>query len=136
MTSKTGSALTPVAGATEASELRMLTTADILAADDVPEEVVHVPEWSGCVRIRAFTKGAEQRLRSEAGGTANFDMDRFEMLLFIEGVIEPKFSVDQMDALKAKNNRPFDFVVSRVMELSGLKKEAVAEAKATFPPQP
>ena len=135
MTSKNGSALTPVAETTEVSELHMLTTADILAAEDLPEQVLYVPEWNGSVRIRAFSKGVEQRLRAESGGQANFDMDRFEMLLFIEGVIEPKFELDQMDALKSKNNRPFDFVVGAVMKLAGLTKEAVAEAKATFPSQ-
>jgi len=132
MTSKNGSAPTSIA---EVTELHMLTTEDILGAVDIPEELLYVPEWGGTLLLRAFSKGVEQRLRTESGGRENFDMDRFEMLLFIEGVVEPKFDISQMDALKAKGTVPFDRVVNAVMKLTGLTKEAVAEAKATFPPQ-
>ena len=86
----------------EVANVRMLTVEDILAADDIAEAVIEVPEWGGSVRIRAFSKAVEQRLRTESGGATDFDTDRFEMLLFIEGVVDPKFTVEQLDALKAQ----------------------------------
>ena len=129
--SKNGSALTQVEKTTRVSELHILTVEELLGSDDIAEEVVRVPEWGGAVRIRAFSKGVEQRLRREAGGT-----DRFELLLFITGVVEPAFTLEQTDALKSKNAKVFDRVVERIMSLAGLTKQAVADAKATFPPTP
>lgn len=119
-----------------AEGVRMLTVEDILSADDIREQVVFVPEWGGNVRVRAFSKAVEQQLRTESGGVENFDQDRFELLLFITGVVEPQFSIEHIELLKAKNTKPFDAVVKAIMDVAGLTKEAVDKAKATFPPTP
>src|SRR5712691_9265522 len=43
--------------ATSNGHVKILSLADILAADDLPEKVVDLPEWGGAVRVRALKRG-------------------------------------------------------------------------------
>lgn len=119
--------------AVDVSELRILSIEDVLGAQDIKEETVAVPEWGGAVRIKGFTKAEQHLIREQAGGADNLDLNLFEMLLFVHGVIEPQFTQDHIELLKAKNAVPFDRVLQRVMAISGLTEEARKQAKNTFP---
>lgn len=50
----------------------LLTAAQILAADDLPFEIVEVPEWGGSVRLRTMTAGEASAygdsIRTATGG--------------------------------------------------------------------
>jgi hypothetical protein len=133
MPTKNGSALTPALESVDVSTLRIVSIEDILAADDLPTKTIPVPEWGGAVVIKGFSKAVEMEIRRQAGGAEDFDSERFEMLMFVYGVIEPQFTVEQLDLLKEKNSAPFDRVLSAVMDLAGLTKEAKERAKAGFP---
>jgi len=111
---------------------RILSVEDILSSDDLPEQVVETPEWGGAVRIKPFSKAKSVQLREEAGGT-ELDMGKFEMLLFIHGVIEPQFTVEQLSVLSEKSAHVIDRVLSVIMLASGLTEEARQKAKGTFP---
>lgn len=123
----------PVAAVTDVAGLRILSVEDILSAEDLPSETVPVPEWGGAVTIRGFSKAREFAIRQEAMGADGLDEERFEMLLFINGVVEPQFSVDQLEVLKEKSGSVIDRVLTRIMDISGLSKEAQERAKARFP---
>ena len=133
MATKNGSALTPSLEGVDVSTLRILSVEDILTAKDLPTRTVPVPEWGGAVVIRGFSKGVELDIREQSGGADNFDSSRFELLLFVYGVIDPQFTVEQVDELKAKSAVPFDRVITEVMDLGGMTKEAKDKAKAGFP---
>ena len=123
----------PVADVTDVASVRILSVEDILSAEDLPTETVPTPEWGGAVLIRGFTKAREFAIRQEAMTADGMDEERFEMLLFINGVIDPQFTVDQLEVLKEKSGAVIDRVLTRIMDISGLSKEAQERAKARFP---
>lgn len=111
----------------------LLTAAQILECSDLEEEVVEVPEWGGSVRVRSFSKALQQQIRKDAKIAGEIDSDRLELLLFISGVVEPKFSPDQYEQLRKKNAKALDRVLKVLNRLSGLGEEALEEAKTNFP---
>lgn len=131
MPSRNGTA--PTLEGVDVSDIRILSVEDILSADDLPEEVVSVPEWGGHVRIKGFSKQRQLAIRDEAGGGDNFDLAKFEMLVFVYGVIDPQFTSEQVGVLKDKSAVVVDRILTRVMELAGLTEEAREAAKSTFP---
>lgn len=110
---------------------KRLTVADILAANDIVEEDVEVPEWGGSVRIRAFTKARQQELRFMATDprTQKLDNEKLELQIFIHGVIDPQFAPAHQTELREKSAGALDRVLKRIMAISGMSDEAVAEAK-------
>jgi hypothetical protein len=123
----------PTSAGVDVSEVRILSVEDILGANDLQEEIVEVPEWGGNVRVRGFSKQKQLDIRTAAGGTENFDADKFEMLVFIYGVVEPEFTVEQVGLLKDKSAAAVDRILARIMDIAGLTAEAKDRAKATFP---
>jgi len=112
---------------------RILSVEEILAADDLAEEVVATPEWGGAVKVRALTKALQQEMREQARVGGEIDSNRLEVLSFICGVVEPRFSADQYELVRRKNAGVVDRVLARVFALSGLQEDAVDAAKARFP---
>ena len=129
----------------------ILSTDVILAQTTMTEQTVPVPEWGegGEVVIRALTKGKSQALRAASmdkaweGGkqVETFNQDKFELALFVAGVVEPAFAPDQAAQLSALSSGPVDRVIKAIMTLSGLTTdgktsgEAVDKAQKEFPPQ-
>lgn len=125
---------------TENGHKRILTVDDILAAPDVQENLVEVPEWGGVVKIRSFTKGETQRIRREATLKYNtqtqkkgeIDRERLEMLMLIHGVVEPQFGPEHIEQLRKKAAKPIETILNALLELSGMKEASVDEAEAAF----
>lgn len=111
----------------------VLTVDQILKAADLEERTVEVPEWRGAVRIKSFSKATQQDLRKRATVKEKIDGDRLEMLMFINGVIEPRFTEEHYDQLRQKSAGAIDRVLKEILELSGLTREAIDEAKRSFP---
>jgi hypothetical protein len=115
---------------------RMLSVEEILAAPDIQEKVVEVPEWGGAVKIKSFTKARQIQLRSEAVVNGEVDSERMELLMFIEGVVEPKFTTQHLDLLKNKAATAMDRVLGAILELGGLTPERQAELERDFRQEP
>jgi hypothetical protein len=111
---------------------KILSVEDILTAPDIQEQTVEVPEWGGAVRISSFTKQRQMQLRSQAMTGDELDSERMELLMFIEGVIEPKFSVEHIELLKGKSASAMDRVLQAILALGGLTPEAQAEMEKDF----
>ena len=114
-----------------------LTVEDILSSVDVQEEIVEVPQWTkkgkpGTVTIRPFTKEAQQRLRKECMSDGEIDTERFEMAIFIEGVVDPKFTSEQTEDLKKKSAAAIDLILKRIVKASGFTEEEAKKAGAFF----
>ena len=124
--------------------IKLLSVEDILRASDIKEETVDVPEWGGSVRVRSFTKAQAQSIRERAtlqrdtrdkkAGT--LDINHMELLMFIEGVVEPKFSEGHLLTLKEKSAAAIERVNRAIARLSGMDAQAVAAAEAVFPGEP
>lgn len=114
---------------------RILTADEILAAQDLEERIVEVPEWGGAVKIRGLTKAAQQQVRRQATGPdGQVDADRLEILMLAACVIEPQFTEEQVERLKQKSATAVDRVLQAVLDLAGLSPEAVKQAQKSFRP--
>ena len=111
---------------------KILTVEDILTAPDIQERVVEVPEWGGAVKIRSFTKQRQIQLRAQALVGGEVDSERMELLMFIEGVVEPRFGVEHIDLLKGKSASAMDRVLGAILELGGMTPEAQNEMERDF----
>jgi len=110
------------------------TAADILAADDIREEVIDVPEWGCSVLIRTFTRRQVSEMtkrathRDKYTGKDVIDNQELEALTFVEGVAEPKFTLEDYSKLEDKSISAMIRIVKAINNLSGLSEEAVQDA--------
>jgi hypothetical protein len=118
----------------EKTEYRILTREEILDAPDIEERTVPVPAWGGAVRIRTLSQKQSRELRAKAMRTNQItkqtetDNDLLESLLFIEGVIEPKFTMADYGRLQDKSMAAMSAVLKAIMDASGLSEDAVKGA--------
>lgn len=106
--------------------------ADILAMNDVSEKVIDVPEWGCSVKIKGLTKAQQIALRKQAVFRGTVDEAKMEGLLFVYGVVEPKFAPEHIDRLFEHSSGPVDKVLLEIMRLSGMSDDADKEAEADF----
>jgi hypothetical protein len=119
-----------------------LTLDQILAARELPREVVPVPEWGGDVVVQALSRERHLNIIEEAtvtrnAGTQNptreVDGATLDGLIFLSGVVEPQFSPEHLGELRKLASGPFSRIVQRVMAISGLTPEAPAAARKSAP---
>lgn len=111
------------------------------AGDLAEAEVADVPVKGQSVKIRALSATAANAATSDAITTYDdrgiqkmkVDSVMLDILRFQQGVIEPQFSVEEAKAISAKFGPAFQRVVSEIVTISGIDREAVAETEARFP---
>ncbi len=104
-----------------------LTREQILAVNDIKEEAMPVPEWGTDIVIRGFTLSQRHRVFDMATKDGVVNGLRATILTFIEGVIEPRFSMSDYDALRDKS-AAVERVAMRILALSGVGKDALESA--------
>ncbi len=102
----------------------LLSKETILAADDLPTDVVEVPQWGGSVKVRGMTVGERDRfedmirtkgmsaLRATMAGMCIIDEDGKRLFNDIE-----------INKLAAKSAEALDVIVEVASRLSGLTAE-------------
>jgi cyclophilin family peptidyl-prolyl cis-trans isomerase len=63
-----------------------------------------------------------------------FNQDKFELALFVAGVVQPAFAPDQAAQLAALSSGPVDRVIKEIMDLSGLTADGKVKAYGLFCP--
>ena len=112
-----------------------LSVEAILSAPDTPEEVLFIKQWNGSVKIKGLTKRQQVDIRNRAMREGpEPDPEWVQRYMWLEAVIEPRFTEEQLGALFEKNAGAVDHVLSRVLFLSGMDQEAIKRREATFPP--
>ena len=107
---------------------------------------IEVEELGGTVLIRELPAGYSAEIASHIQivqdgreQRAKVDTAKMERLQFAFGVIdddgEPMFSEDEVKGLAEHHGRAFKTVINAIDELSGVDKEAIEKAEATFPPR-
>lgn len=112
--------------------MNILSKDAILAADDLPRETVHVPEWGGDVFVRTMT--GTDRDAFEAGligkdGRLENVRARLVALTLCDAAGERVFDDTQIAALGRKSARALDRVFSVAQRLNGIGTEQVDLAK-------
>ena len=112
--------------------MTVLTLDQIKEASDLPREEVEVPEWGGSVIVQGVSVAHGMELFKQMqkdGKTDEIDPEKAALLSFIYGVIEPKFSADDVDWLREKSLGAVTKVTQVFMRLSGLENAALKAAQ-------
>ncbi len=128
------------------AEVKILTRAEILAADDLPRELVEVPEWGGSVYVRGLTAmersefenlmlGLENR-RIKVGKsddvTIQMDMRVLRVRLSALCMVDEKgnrlFGDDEVEALGRKSADALNRIFVVAQRLSGMTSDDVEDA--------
>ena len=104
-------------------------------------EVEDVPVKGQSVLVRGLPAAYSNRAQSEAlelkssgrEQLATINTEKLEVIQFAEGVVEPQFSTAEAQQIAEKYGPAFKKVVEKIDELSGVDKEAIDKANATFP---
>lgn len=106
-------------------------------------DVEDVPVKGQSVRVRGLPAAYSNRASSQAlelvtgsrgEQSATVNTERLEVIQFAAGCVEPKFSEEEAKVISQKYGPAFKKVVAKIDELSGVDKEAIEKADATFPP--
>jgi hypothetical protein len=92
------------------------------------------------VKIRALSATAANAATSSALSTEEIrgqtrmkvDSVKLDILRFAQGVIEPKFTVDEATIISGKFGRGFNRVIREINRLSGIEDEQIQEVEARF----
>lgn len=111
---------------------KVLTVEEILAAPDLNEIEVEVPEWGGTVKVREMTKAAQQRLRQQATVNGELDPDRLQILMLAECLAEPKITIEQAEQLWNKSAAAVDKVLYAIIDVNGLSDVVQKQMMKSF----
>ncbi len=119
-----------------AGNIRALTKADILAADDLPRELVSVPEWdNGHVHVRVLTSGERDRWVQQhmdlESGKARRNVANITASLVALVTVDEKgarlFGDADVEALAAKNAAAVGRLFDIATKLNGLSQTDIEE---------
>jgi hypothetical protein len=104
-------------------------------------DVEDVPVKGQSVRVRGLPAAYSNQASSEAlklktiglDQVATVDTEVLEVLQFAHGCIDPTFTVDEARTVSQKFGPAFKKIIGKIDELSGVDKEAIADANAKFP---
>jgi hypothetical protein len=113
--------------------MAILTVEEIIAAKDLGEKEIKVPEWGGEIVIRGLGYGEFVTIREKAQVGGEQDERLFGRLLLAAAFVEPVLTEDQADALFDKSSASVSRVTDEIVTLSGIGGAAFVESEATFP---
>ncbi len=110
------------------SNLPIRTREEIIAELDLREDTVEVPEWKTSLQLRGLSMQEWNRitnLSTRKDGTIN--NLRMNIFTFIAGVVNPKFTDEDYDAL-VKKGAVIMRIANSISELSGVTKDSLGSA--------
>lgn len=122
----------------------LLSKDALLSASDLTEKEVELPSIGGSVRVRSLPAAYSNQATSEAlklvtgargEQIATVDTSKLEILQVLHGLVEPKLgSIAEAERFAQQCGPAFKEVVRVIDEISGVDKEAIEQAAATFRP--
>lgn len=141
------SAITPSPGGTDVGKavkdvqtgkLPIGSVEDILnaAPNDIKHEILEIPEWGYSVKVRSLTGAQSSRVKQRGftfneGGT-DVSWAEMEVLQFMMGVEQPKFTEEQVLDLHNQSGPGFARVINWIDENSGIDKKKLEEERKQF----
>lgn len=114
----------------------------ILSIEDIPVEMVTVPEWGVTVEVRGMT-GADRSsiLERAAADEGSMGPGGMYVAIVIASTYDPEtgeriFTTADTDILQTKSAAALDRLAMVGMRLSGMDEKATDTAKAQFPEEP
>lgn len=120
--------------------MKLLTKEEIFAAEDIKQEVVHVPEWGGDVLVKALDgterDAFEQSLTRREGKMIRPDMNNVRAKLCAFTIVDEAgnllFKEREIEQLGTKSASALDRVFSVAQRLAGLTDSDVEDLAANF----
>lgn len=108
---------------------KLLSAAEILAADDLKSVDESVPEWGGIVRLRALSAGEVLSMTREL--ETKKDEGMFEILVrcAVDDNGAPVFTPDQIPELKKKSMQVLDRLQKVALRLNSMRPQDGVELK-------
>ena len=101
--------------------------------DDVPQPGMSVKVRALPAKFSAQVSG-QMKVTTERGEqVATVDVPKMELLQFLHGVVDPQFDEGQVRVIQERYGPAFRKVIAQIDELSGINKEEIEKAQATFP---
>jgi hypothetical protein len=110
----------------------ILSVDEIIAAKDLGEKEIEIPEWDGSVVIRGLGYGEFVTIREKANVNGEQDERIFGRLLLAAAFIDPVLTEDQADALFNKSSVAVAKISDEIVNLSGIGGPAFVTSEATF----
>jgi hypothetical protein len=117
---------------TSANTTKRKTVEEILAIKDTRTRDVFIPDWDTAVTVTGLTKRQQLDIRKAAMVDGEVDNDKVQAGVFQQGVVDPKFTEDQMALVFEKNAGPVDNIITAILELSGMKEGDLAKKEGEF----
>jgi hypothetical protein len=88
---------------------------DQLLRPQIREEDVLLISLGGTVRIRSLSHRVRQELRQQAKfGTPDYDDDLFTELVIISSIIDPQFTLEEVEQFKDQNFVVWDEIITQL----------------------
>ena len=121
----------------------LLTRDQILQAEDLPSEVVQIPEWNGSVMVRGLTGSGRGKFQNsimsqngKADSKMTIDMKEAEMRLVAECTVDEKgeqlFTLKDIVELGKKSGSAINRISDVAMRLSGFTQDDLQELTENF----
>jgi hypothetical protein len=117
--------------ATKAATL--LSAEALLAAEDLGEETISVPQWGGAVRVRGLSLGQYREAQRRSIVRGEVDEERLTIEIIHAGLVEPQLTQEQAASLTSKSAPALGIVSEAIARLSGFDADAEASATQAFP---
>ena len=111
---------------------KMLTLAEINAADDLRECVIDVPEWGGAVKLRGLTLGEVQDIQKAAMQGDEIDATKVNLLTLAKAMVEPVLDESEMYVLAKRHAGVVLGLVLVVNDLTGAGPGEIEARLAAF----
>lgn len=116
---------------------KLLSAAEILAADDLQTERVSVPAWGGDVLVKGLSLAEHSRIKREASDEEGMlDEEKMQALILVTALVDeagaPAFTHEQAEALAQKSVTACGVVMKAIARSSGLSEADLRRAERTF----
>lgn len=118
------------------------TKSALLGASDLREEELVLPSLKLTVKVRGQSAAASSKAQGDAlevttlpsgDQVARVNTSTMLEIQLEDALVEPKLTRDEIKKFMAKNGPAVKLIEEKIDELSGVDKEALAEARAKFP---
>lgn len=114
-------------------ELRVPDLSELLALDDSEEAWIEFPDHNFKVKVRSLSKAEQIKYRKQATVNGKVDGNRLEGLLLVNGLVQPKLTIDHINTMFQKKSGLVDKILLKILDLSGMTDDKREEAEADFP---
>lgn len=116
-------------------KIRILTREEIRSVDDLPEEIVEVPEWGEGVGVVVRGMSARERIdffQRNKAPDGQIDLSKAMLEAPLLGVKEPELEPGDIEWLAEKSGAAIDRITRAWLRLSGIGDEALVEARKNY----